>query len=61
VPLAWEELEGFTSSDRWTASNIQERLETGNGPWEEYEASRRSILPAMKILGFKPPKTATRK
>ncbi|WON73543.1 DNA ligase D [Nitrosospira sp. Is2] len=56
VPLAWEELEGLTSSDRWTASNIQERLETGNAPWEEYEASRRSILSAMKILGFKPDK-----
>ena len=56
VPLAWEELEDLASSDRWTASNIQERLETGNAPWAEYEASRRSILPAMKILGFKPGK-----
>ena len=54
VPLAWEELEALTSSDRWTASNIEERLETGNAPWEAYEASRRSVLPAMKILGFKP-------
>jgi bifunctional non-homologous end joining protein LigD len=54
VPLAWEELEALTSGDRWTASNIQDRLVTGNGPWSEYEVSRRSIIPAMKILGFKP-------
>jgi bifunctional non-homologous end joining protein LigD len=56
VPLAWEELDGLTSSDRWTASNITERMETGNAPWKEYEASRRSVLPAMNILGFKPGK-----
>jgi bifunctional non-homologous end joining protein LigD len=29
VPLAWEELGTLTSSNRWTASNIQERLEIG--------------------------------
>jgi bifunctional non-homologous end joining protein LigD len=58
VPLAWEELEGLTSADRWTASNIKERLEIGNAPWAEYDASRHSIIPAMKILGFKPTKTA---
>jgi bifunctional non-homologous end joining protein LigD len=56
VPLAWEELEGLTSADRWTASIIDERLDIGNAPWAEYEASRRSIIPAMKILGFAPGK-----
>jgi bifunctional non-homologous end joining protein LigD len=56
VPLAWEELEGLTSADCWTASNIKERLDIGNAPWAEYEASRRSIIPAMKILGFAPGK-----
>jgi bifunctional non-homologous end joining protein LigD len=54
VPVAWEELEALTGGDRWTASNIQDRLDIGNGPWADYEASRRSILPAMKILGFRP-------
>ncbi|SFN74103.1 bifunctional non-homologous end joining protein LigD [Nitrosospira briensis] len=54
VPLAWEELPGLTSAARWTASNIQDRLEKGNSPWSDYEASRQSILSAMKKLGFRP-------
>ena len=54
VPLAWEELAGLTSGDRWTASNIQTRLDKGNDPWSDYEASRQGILSAMKTLGFKP-------
>ena len=54
VPLAWEELAGLPSADRWTASNIQTRLDKGNDPWSDYEASRQGILPAMKTLGFKP-------
>jgi bifunctional non-homologous end joining protein LigD len=61
VPLAWEELEALASADCWTTANIRERLDIGNAPWAEYEASRRSIIPAMKILGFKPPQTALRK
>ncbi|MEP6606511.1 MAG: hypothetical protein ABJA60_10405 [Nitrosospira sp.] len=54
VPLAWEELKALTSGDQWTASNIQDRLEMGNSPWADYEASRRSIVPGTKILGYKP-------
>ncbi len=54
VPLAWAELDALTSGDRWTTSNIQDRLKTGNAPWADYETSRRSIVPSMKILGFKP-------
>ncbi|SCY01179.1 ATP-dependent DNA ligase LigD phosphoesterase module /ATP-dependent DNA ligase LigD polymerase module [Nitrosospira sp. Nl5] len=56
VPLAWEELESLTSASRWSASNIHDRLDKGNDPWSDYEAGRRSILPAMKTLGFKPDK-----
>jgi bifunctional non-homologous end joining protein LigD len=56
VPLAWDELEALPGGNRWTATNIHSRLDKGNGPWADYEASRRSILPAMKILGFRPPK-----
>ncbi len=54
VPVGWEELESLTSASRWSASNIHDRLDKGNGPWTGYEAAKRSILPAMKILGFQP-------
>jgi bifunctional non-homologous end joining protein LigD len=54
VPMAWEELEALTHGDRWSASNIHSRLDKGNVPWADYEASRQTILPAMKALGFKP-------
>ena len=54
VPVAWEELEALTSGDRWAASNIHSRLDKGNIPWADYEASRQTLLPAMKALGFKP-------
>ena len=56
VPLAWEELESLTSANRWSVSNIHERLDKGNSPWVEYEATRQSIAPAMKMLGYKPVK-----
>jgi bifunctional non-homologous end joining protein LigD len=56
VPVAWEELESLTSADRWSVSNIHERLDKGNIPWADYEAAKQSIVPAMKTLGFKPPK-----
>ena len=56
VPLAWEELESLTSADRWSVSNIHERLDKGNTPWVDYEATKQSIVPAMKTLEFKAPK-----
>lgn len=54
VPMAWEELDVLTSADRWTAANIHTRLDVGNDPWINYKTSTQSILPAMKVLGFKP-------
>ncbi len=51
VPLAWEDLPSLTSAARWNTSNIQERLEKGNSPWSDYEASRQSIVQAIKTLG----------
>lgn len=54
VPVAWEELETLASGACWSASNIQIRLDKGNTPWADYEASKQSILPAMRALGFKP-------
>ena len=52
VPLAWEELEALTSGDRWNASNIQDRLDIGNGPWADYEASRRSDIAGNENIGI---------
>jgi bifunctional non-homologous end joining protein LigD len=54
VPLAWEELQSLTSANRWSVSNIHERLDKGNNPWADYETTRQSIAPAMKMLGYKP-------
>lgn len=59
VPVAWEELESLTSPSHWSASNIHERLDKGNEPWADYDATRQSILPAMKVLGFKPGRGAS--
>lgn len=59
VPVAWEELESLTSASHWSASNIHERLDKGNEPWVDYDATKQSILPAMKILGFKPGREAS--
>lgn len=44
---AWEELAGLTSAACWNASNIEDRLEKGNDPWSDYEASRQSIVPSV--------------
>jgi bifunctional non-homologous end joining protein LigD len=56
VPLAWEELDSLTSASRWSALNIHERLDRGNAPWADYGATKQSVVPAMKTLGFKPVK-----
>ncbi|WP_371915224.1 hypothetical protein [Nitrosospira sp. Nsp11] len=53
VPLTWEELDVLTSAARWNTANIKDRLDKGNDPWSDYEASRQSIVQAMKTLGFK--------
>ncbi len=54
VPLRWDELELLAASDRWSASNIHERLDKGNEPWAEYQHVKQSIVPAMETLGYKP-------
>jgi bifunctional non-homologous end joining protein LigD len=61
VPLAWEELESLKSADRWSALNIQQRLDRGNGPWSDYESVKQTITPGMKKLGFKPDKVSVKK
>jgi len=52
VPVAWDELDGLTSSAHWTVQNIDTRLRTGNTPWDGYAASAASLTAAMKTLGF---------
>jgi bifunctional non-homologous end joining protein LigD len=61
VPLAWEELESLKSADRWSALNIQQRLDRGNDPWSDYESVKQTVTPGMKKLGYKPNRTARKK
>ena len=53
VPIAWDELQGLSSSAHWTAKNIAERIAVGNSVWDDYAKSARSLNKAMKLLGFK--------
>lgn len=54
VPLAWKELETLTGSAEWTVRNVDERLRTGNTPWEGYAGAAVSIAGAMRLLQFTP-------
>lgn len=53
VPVRWAELEGLKGGDHWTVRNVHSRLDEGNGPWDDYEASRTALAAAMKALGFR--------
>ena len=44
------------SSITWTVRNISQRLDTGNKPWARYAKGARSLSPAMKNLGYAPPR-----
>ncbi len=47
--------DSLPSADLHFFSNIHSRLDKGNAPWADYkEATKQSILPAMKALGFEP-------
>lgn len=52
VPVRWEELQGLTSGAHWTVASVGSRLDEGNAPWQDYEASRNSLEPAMQAFGF---------
>jgi bifunctional non-homologous end joining protein LigD len=56
VPVAWEEVEKLHASAQWHVANIHTRLDQGNAPWHDYDASAQNITAAMKILGFTPSK-----
>ncbi len=52
VPIAWDELDRLASGAQWMVATVHERLAQGNAPWQDYEASRVALGPAMKLLGF---------
>ncbi len=57
VPVAWEELSSLTGGAHWNTRTITERINTGNSPWQTYEAARSALSGAMKTLGFQPGKS----
>lgn len=56
VPVAWNELGALSSGAHWNLTNIAQRLNVGNSPWDDYAGARRSLGAPMKKLGFKPPR-----
>ena len=50
VPVDWEELTDIRSGDHWNLRNVHSRLQRGNEPWKQYEASATDISDAMKLL-----------
>ena len=53
VPVRWDELEGLKSGAHWTVRTVHQRLDQGNSPWSDYEASRNALAAPMKALGFR--------
>jgi bifunctional non-homologous end joining protein LigD len=47
-------LPGLKGGAHWTVASVHHRLDQGNAPWDDYEASRAALAPAMKKLGFAP-------
>ena len=55
VPVEWDELPKLRSGDQWTVTNVHERLDTGNAPWDDYAKSARSLSKAMRALDVSAP------
>jgi bifunctional non-homologous end joining protein LigD len=53
VPVRWDELEGLKGGDHWTVGTVHTRLDEGNAPWQDYDAGRKTLNAAMKVLGFR--------
>jgi bifunctional non-homologous end joining protein LigD len=53
VPVRWNELDGLRSGAHWTVRTVHTRLDEGNVPWKDYEASRSGLAAPMKALGFR--------
>jgi bifunctional non-homologous end joining protein LigD len=54
VPVRWDELQALKGGAHWSVATVHTRLDAGNEPWAEYEASRATLAAAMKKLGFEP-------
>src|SRR3569623_2137151 len=52
VPVRWNELASLKGGAHWTVASVHERLDEGNAPWADYDASRSALGSAMKKLGF---------
>jgi bifunctional non-homologous end joining protein LigD len=52
VPVRWAELGKLKSGAHWTVGTVHTRLDQGNDPWADYDASRTTLGAAMKKLGF---------
>ena len=52
VPVRWDELGALKSGAHWSVETVHNRLDEGNAPWSDYDASRASLGAAMKKLGF---------
>lgn len=50
VPVDWEELTDIRSGDHWNLRNLHSRLQRGNEPWKQYEASATDISDAVELL-----------
>jgi bifunctional non-homologous end joining protein LigD len=50
VPCSWQELSGLTGGDHWTISNVRQRLESGENPWEEYTKTKQILKAASKKI-----------
>ncbi len=54
VPLTWDELEKLPASSHWTIANVHQRLDVGNGAWDDYAGQ--SLGAAMRRLDYEPPR-----
>ncbi|NVM77113.1 bifunctional non-homologous end joining protein LigD [Duganella sp. SG902] len=54
VPITWDELDGLQSADQWNVTNVHDRLDVGNAPWDDYAKAAKGLAPAMKLMKFKP-------
>lgn len=55
VPSSWNELGDVTGGAQWTISNIHDRLDVGNSPWDDY--TPQTISKAMSAIGYSPERT----
>ena len=55
VPIRRDEIATLTGGDHWTVHNVEERLDVGNTPWEDYETSAAALGSAMARLGHRKP------